>query len=152
MAEALPPRPRILIVEDNGERHRFFTAAIPDTFKLVIVTSAGAAKGLLQRVDTYDYAGVMLDHDLVERCKTMDDKSLSASDLIDSIITKLSPEVPILIHSMNLGRSREMQRKLEAAHFHVTRIPMVVMTPENLHAWLEEHVWETWEAWQEYGV
>ena len=73
MAAARVPRPRILIVEDNDERHRFFTAEIPDTFKLVIVTGAGTAKGVLQRAGTYDYAGVMPDHDLVERCKTRDD-------------------------------------------------------------------------------
>ena len=151
MPDAPSPRPRVLIVEDNGERHRFFTAQIPDKFKVVIVSSAGAAKGLLQRAGKYDYAGVMLDHDLVERCKTADDESLSASDIIDGIIMKLSHEVPILVHSMNMARSREMMRKLESAHFQVTRIPMVAMTPQNLNAWLDGYVWETWEAWQAYG-
>jgi hypothetical protein len=61
---------------------------------------------------------------------------LSASDLVDTVILRLSRETPVLIHSMNAARAKLMSKRLAAAHFAVALLPMAAMTPDKLRVWL----------------
>lgn len=63
-----------------------------------------------------DYPGIMLDHDLTGRCKTLEDRSLSASDIVEDIVLRISFETPILIHSMNIAKAEEMAKRLASTH------------------------------------
>ena len=97
--------PRILLIEDNPERIVLFRDwLVGSEFVLIEASSGGRAKGILKKGATGGIAGVMLDHDLDQQPMTDTDLLLSASNLIDSIVSSIPRSVPILIHSMNASK------------------------------------------------
>lgn len=60
-----------------------------------------------------------------------------------SIMANITPDTPILVHSMNPSEAPNMVKALSKAGFSVTRLPMSVMTEKNFGDWLEE-VRECW--------
>lgn len=137
--------PRILLIEDNPERIVLFRDWLAGTeFVLIEASSGGRAKGILKKGSTAGIAGVMLDHDLDQQPMTATDLLLSASNLVDSIVSSIPRSVPILIHSMNVSKPPMMQRRLTSAGFSVTRIRMTALTRENFYEWLQD-VRENWE-------
>lgn len=140
------PKPlfRILIVEDDPERADILQAWLPKDVRPVVVTSAGKAMGLLARDRGRVYAGILLDHDLQQQTATEEDLYLSGEQVVESIIRKVSKDVPILVHSVNAQQAPVMVSKLEAAGFDVTRIPMDHLKEEQLVEWVEEarEIWE----------
>jgi hypothetical protein len=72
------------------------------------------------------------------------DEFLAGSDVVKSITTQVSTDIPVLVHSMNPVDAPKMVRELEKKGFSVTRIPTNSMTEDNLGEWLEE-VRESWE-------
>ncbi|MDT8284907.1 MAG: hypothetical protein RQ767_05225, partial [Thermovirgaceae bacterium] len=58
--------------------------------------------------------------------------------VVRAILQKVSPEVPILIHSMNPGRADTMKTALEKSGFSVTRLPMGDMSKDAFLEWLED--------------
>jgi CheY-like chemotaxis protein len=134
---------RILLVEDDDGRARKITGWLPADYRVVRPRSAGQAIGVIQR-DRDTYAGIILDHDLQGNIATDMDEFLAGSDVVKSIISQVSPDIPVLVHSMNPVDAPKMVRELEKKGFSVTRIPMNSMTEENLGEWLEE-VRESWE-------
>lgn len=98
---------------------------------MVHAGSAGRAIGFIQR-DRNAYAGIMLDHDLRGQIVTLHDFMLSGSTVVFKIIELVRPDIPILIHSMNPADAPQMQKRLEAAGFCVSRMPMIEMTEVGL--------------------
>lgn len=134
----IPSYLRLLIVEDNEERLECFRSWLPEDVRPVVATSAGRAIGIVQRDRGTVYAGILLDHDLVEQIVADGEQRFSGTHVTDAIITHVSVDVPILVHSMNFGRATAMVSKLEHAGFWVTRAPMSSLTQEKLGAWLED--------------
>jgi len=133
---------RILLIEDDNGRVRKIRAWLPDDVRLVHAGSAGRAIGILQR-DRDAYAGIMLDHDLQGQIATDMDFFLSGSNVVKTIIANVSPDTPVLVHSMNPSDAPKMVVALSRSGFSVTRLPMIVMTQECLIEWLDE-VRESW--------
>ena len=134
---------RLLLIEDDSERVRIFTSWLPPDIRLVHAGSAGRALGILQR-DRDAFAGIMLDHDLQGQTITMEDSSLSGSDIVVRLITLVRPDIPVFIHSMNPALAPQMTKRLARAGFSVTRMPMAELTETQFIVWLEE-VRECWE-------
>lgn len=141
---------RILIIEDDNDRLARLKAMLPEWAKPVAALSAGRAIGLLERdscrknkgMDTY--SGILLDHDLVCHAVNYIDSGLDGRDVARSIVQNVTPNVPVLVHSMNFTHSQTMVGWLEGEGFSVTRIPMSLMTKEKMGEWIEE-VWTLWE-------
>ena len=139
---------RILIVEDDIWRAREIAIMLPEGFLPVIVKSAGAALGMLERDRGYIYAGLCLDHDLQRRAMTGADLNMDGNTVVDAIRRHISNDVPVLVHSMNPGKAPIMVQKLESSGFWVTRLPMAELNQKNFGEWLEE-VKEIWEDFHE---
>lgn len=121
---------------------------MPEGFRAVVVNNAGSALGLLERDKGHVYAGICLDHDLQQQTKTTADCKLSGSTVVDSIVRNISPDVPILIHSMNPGPAPLMAQKLENAGFYINRVPMCDLNSVAFQCWLDEvkEIWEDFSA------
>jgi len=129
---------RLLVVEDDISRINLFQSWCPITVRLVWAKSAGVALGILQRDRGKVYSGILLDHDLLEQTITSSDEYLNGFQVVQAIINNTSPDVPILIHSMNHLQAPLMQSQLEDAGFCVTRIPMSVLDQKKFLQWLDE--------------
>jgi CheY-like chemotaxis protein len=129
---------RILVVEDTDARVDTFREWLPADVRLVHARSAGAAIGVLRRDGGRTYDGIMLDHDLQEQALTSMEEHLSGKDVVRAIIAGVHRDVPVLVHSMNSTGGPAMVDGLRAAHFDVTRVPMVSMTRTRLLDWLED--------------
>ena len=135
---------RLLVIEDDTGRVEMLRNWLPERIKLVVAPSAGAAIGILKRDRGNVYGGIMLDHDLQQRAMTPMDKALSGTDVTQAIINTVSPDVPVLIHSMNSAGSSDMAAILQKAGFEVTRIPIDKLDREILTEWMEE-AYGLWE-------
>lgn len=134
---------RLLIIEDNPQRIALLTEWMPTDIKPVFAKSAGRAIGLLKRDRGLVYAGVMLDRDLDEQPVIESERWLSTNDFLTVVIESICLDVPVLVHSMNMGKATSLVRELEAAGFWVTRIPMAELTRSRFEKWLED-VREIW--------
>jgi len=137
--------PRLLLIEDSNARINQFREWLPESVVLVVTASAGRAIGTLQHSSPYDYAGILLDHDLDLQVVNADEVLFSGSNVVDTLIAKISNEIPVLVHSINFNGASNMRRKLEGAGFEVTVCPMSRLTREQFTAWLQE-VLELWEC------
>ncbi|MBK5275610.1 MAG: hypothetical protein JJE30_11230 [Desulfuromonadales bacterium] len=135
---------RILLIEDDDSRVELIKTWLPDDVRLVHAGSAGRAIGILKRDHRDTYAGIMLDHDLQGQIATDMDFFLSGTNVVKSIIENVSPDTPVLVHSMNPSDAPKMVTALTKSGFSVTRLPMRVMTEEGFSEWLED-VRESWE-------
>ena len=146
------PKPvfRILIVEDDADRARTLQEWLPEEARAVVVTSAGKAMGLLKRDRGNVYAGILLDHDLQQQVATESDLYLSGEQVVDAVVRYVSRDVPVLVHSVSIQGSLVMTRKLEAAGFWVTRIPIDQLQERQFMDWLED-AREIWEDQNEGG-
>ena len=147
-----PQRFRILLIEDNIDRINIFRQWIYKDTLLATASSAGVAMGMLRRDNNIRngrvYSGILLDHDLQEQAITVSDLSLSSTNLIDLIIENIENNVPILMHSMNAVQSITMKKRLEAAGFEVTQIPMKKLEKPVFDEWLK-YCYELWEEIEE---
>lgn len=136
---------RLLIVEDDQTRVGTILSWLPDGVQYVNAPSAGTAIGILKRAEKDTYSAIMLDYDLDKRAITQMDRHLSGYNVIEMIINHVSPDVPILIHSMNSSGGARMMESLIRARFSVTRITMQELNKETFLEWLTE----AYEAWDE---
>ena len=143
-----PLKPRILIIEDDGDRLALFRQWLSGTPYLPVeVTSGGQAMGMLHH-GAEGVAGICLDHDLNSRPRTLSDEWVSGSDVVSLICRKVPKSVPILVHSMNTVQAPNMVKRLMGAGFSVTRIRMFILNRGNFHDWLCD-VTDAWEDWSE---
>lgn len=115
----------VLLIEDDPDREKRFMAAAPEGIRVVHARSAGMALGMLRRDQ---YGGILLDHDLGKAAITVEDRSLSGTDLIETIATTQNCGIPNLIHLVSHQGSSIMAKKLEAGGFDVTRCPFPEIT------------------------
>lgn len=139
-----PKQIPLLLVEDETRRLNWFTERLPRSFRIVHARSAGVALGIIERDGGYVYGGMMLDHDLQSQTLVPSDRGLSGSHIIEAIYSKISRDVPVLVHSMNPEKSPVMVRRLEEAGFYVQKVPWEFMNKQFFHEWLDE-VEELWE-------
>lgn len=135
---------RLLVIEDDAGRVKMLRDWLPEEIKLVVAPSAGTAIGILKRDRGNVYGGIMLDHDLQQRAMTSMDRTLSGTDVAQTIIDTVSPDVPVLIHSMNSAGSTLMAAILQKAGFEVTRVPIDELDRKKLTEWMEE-AYGLWE-------
>lgn len=138
-----PLKPRLLLIEDDPGRIEAFRQWLDGTeFVLMVARSGGQALGALGKGSIEAVAGILLDHDLSDSPVTEDDRRLSASDVLPKIIEEFRRRrgVPVLIHSHNPSKPRQMQRALEGPSFSVTRIRFAFLEkePALFLRWLEE--------------
>lgn len=129
---------RLLMIEDSQHRIEKIRSWLPEDCLMVAATSAGKAIGIMQRDPGYVYGAILLDHDLHEQAVTEADLSLSGSDLVESIVTHISRDVPILVHSMNPTRAPLVAQRLGRAGFDVSRIPYEELNQVSFQAWLSD--------------
>lgn len=138
--KGIKPLFRLLIIEDDEERIRFFQSTLGGIkVKIVVATSAGQAIGILERDKGMVYGAMFLDHDLNKQTKTDQDITLSGSHIVETIIRNISNDISILVHSMSLTGAAYMEKRLEQAGFQVTRVPMDILfkSKEFLMKWVE---------------
>lgn len=132
---------RLLVVEDNPERIQTFRAWLqpyPTPIPIVWARSAGAAIGLIRRDSGYVYGGILLDHDLQLQARTENDRELSGTQVVEVLIQSVSPDVPILVHSVNHRDAPRMVARLSAHGFWVTYAPMDGLTGKSFRDWIDE--------------
>lgn len=135
---------KILVIEDDNSRIKYFELWASPEFRIVPTTSAGSALGMLDRDKGFIYAGICLDHDLQGQTKTVNDQDLSGTTVVKKIIRNMDKRIPILVHSMNPTRGPIMANMLKTAGFKdVIRIPMEDLTKTLFQEWLQE-VQENW--------
>lgn len=129
---------RILVVEDNIDRVSQFKIWAAEVV-FIHVDSAGMAIGCIRRTKPNEIHGILLDHDLQMNAHGEADHRFSGNDVVPAIIDQFkSATMPVLIHSMNDREAPNMERKLAAAGFPVTRTPMAALTQAAFRAWIDE--------------
>ncbi|RJQ24331.1 hypothetical protein C4565_10025 [Candidatus Parcubacteria bacterium] len=121
-----------------------FMKLLPVGFFPSWVEDAGKAIGMLDsdfrknggRIGVEFYAGICLDHDLHKKTVT-GGGNFSGTEVSAAIIKYVSPDVPILIHSMNPKKAPGMVNRLQSAGFDVVRMPYADLEQEAFHEWLE---------------
>ena len=136
---------RLLVVEDDRERIDSFRGQIAPWFRPTFVRSAGRALKVLELDGGRVYAGILLDHDLDQSVAAESELQLSGRQVVDRLVQRVSPNVPVLVHSVNPLGARRMEGRLVEHGFDVTRIPFYHLDRERLGRWLES-VREEWEA------
>lgn len=131
---------RILLIEDDERRYTKFKEWLPEAFHVVWAKNAGAALGILERLQPGDYAGILLDHDLEKRTMTDDGAHFNGGHVVDALLKRRPTErdIPILVHSMNANRGPGMAHRLAEAGYPVTRVRMAELCRERFLEWLEE--------------
>lgn len=134
---------RIPLVEDDNERVRRIKDWLPADVRLVHAGSADRAIGILER-DRNVYAGIMLHHDLQDQIATDLDFFLSGTNVTKVIMANISPDVQIMVHSVNQAAAPRMVKALSKAGVSVTRLSMTEISEEKLGEWLDG-VRECWD-------
>lgn len=142
-----PPIVRILLVEDNHARAWQIKQWLPSDVRVVHATDAGTAIGIVTRDAGHVYAGVMLDFDLDRGGGAGASRRFNGGDVAEAICQHFSPDIPILVHSMNPTGGAKMVGRLEGRGFDVTRLRMCFLDPVRLGKWVAE-AREIWEASQ----
>jgi CheY-like chemotaxis protein len=129
---------RLLIIDDSNERIATLRSWLPDDVHPVVATSPGRALKVLDLDPGTIYAGILLDHDLGQQVVSDAEHGLTGLDVARRIALRVSPDVPILVHSMSWQGGSTMQQTLEAASFAVTRIRFEELNRARLNAWLDD--------------
>lgn len=143
-----PKQIPVLLIEDETKRVKWFSNHLPNGFRLIHARSGGVALGMIERDQGYVYGGILLDHDLQSQIVLASDQKLSGSHVIEAIISFISIDVPVMVHSMNPDKSPMVVRKLEKAGFWVSKIPWETITEKIYLEWLDT-VKEEWDDWWE---
>ncbi|KAB2890141.1 MAG: hypothetical protein F9K32_09860 [Desulfobulbaceae bacterium] len=139
----------LLVVEDDPKRIDLFQSWLPAEFRANFVKSASLVPEILnlnrkEKRKQNMIAGICLDHDLQMQPAVAEDLDLSGTTVVMHIIRAVSPMVPVLIHSRNEKRARQMASRLKDRSFDVLRIPIDQMNKETFLDWLAE-VKENWD-------
>ena len=102
---------RLLIIEDD-DANRSIQVVGPSRCENSGGTQRRNGPGYITAGPGTVYGGILLDHDLQKRTVTQMDRSLSGTQVIESIISNIGPEVPVLIHSTNSAGSAVMMGRL----------------------------------------
>ena len=138
---------RILLVEDSEVRASWFRmtakgrrgdAARASVFRFVWAKAAGSAIGILKRDPGRVYAGILLDHDLMQQKITDHDAHYNGKDVVDAIIEHVDPSVPVWVHSANITEGPKMADRLRKAGFLVEQAVFSHREPLAYQRWLNQ--------------
>lgn len=146
MAESRAVPIPVLVVEDDDTRITKFERWLPPVFRLVHCRTGGAALGLLERSDTWDFPGVMLDFDLDKQSRTI--PYVNGGQVLDLALSRLDHSTHILVHSTNDSAARRMMEDARRTN-PTTRVDYIQMTRKLFRTWLDE-VW--WESVDRYNM
>lgn len=136
---------RVLLIEDDVNRYQRLLSWMPADVKLVWAKDAGAAIGVLERLQPGDYAGLMLDFDLDKQHRTVTSGHFNGGHVVDVLLSFKDRDVPILVHSNNVNNGPKMALRLSGAGYDVTKIRMADLTQERFLEWVGE-IREEFEA------
>lgn len=139
-------KPRLLLVEDSEARVAWFQTHLHPAFQLLWTPDAGRAIGTIRRDRGQGWAGLLLDHDLTERCSVASGRS--GTDVVTAVVRYVPTHLPVLVHSSNVTKGPEMAQRLAASGFDVTRCTFPNLTAAAFRAWQDEAL-EIWEAYAE---
>ena len=129
---------RLLIIDDSDPRIDTLKQWLPDDVHSVFATSAGRALKMIDLDPGAVYAGILLDHDLGQQVVNEAEHRLTGLDVARRIALRITPDVPILVHSMSYQGGSAMQQVLDGAGLAVTRIRFEELTRERFLDWLED--------------
>jgi CheY-like chemotaxis protein len=129
---------RLLIIDDSDTRIDTLKQWLPDDVHSVFATSAGRALKMIDLDPGAVYAGILLDHDLGQQVVNEAEYGLTGLHVARRIALHITPDVPILVHSMSFQGGSAMQQVLEGAGFAVARIRFEELTRERFLDWLED--------------
>ncbi|NBD95290.1 MAG: hypothetical protein GVY11_02290 [Gammaproteobacteria bacterium] len=129
---------RLLVVEDNAERLALFKRWMPEDVRVTWAPSAGRAMRIIQLDAGRVYAGMLLDHDLVDQNASESELGLTGRHVVDRIVRHIHPDAAMLVHSINPAGARMMVEKLELAGFWTTRVPFPQLGEARLNRWIDE--------------
>ena len=92
---------RLLVVEDNAERLALLERWMPDDVRVTWVRSAGRAMRTIELDAGRVYAGMLLDHDLVDQNASESELGLTGRHVVDRIVRHIDPDAAMLVHSIN---------------------------------------------------
>jgi len=93
--------------------------------------------GVLARLESDDYAGIMLDHDLDKKLRSAESRHLCGADVVTALIRNpKAKDIPILVHSMNPSGSASMDERLTKAGFAVTKVRFSDLSQEQFLEWV----------------
>ena len=130
----------ILIVEDDDTRVARFERWMPPVFRLVHCRTGGAALGLLERSDPWDFPGMMLDFDLDKHSKTS--PYVDGEQALHLALSRLDHSTNILVHSTNDAAASRMVADARKTN-PTMRIDYLQVTQKLFLAWLNEVWWES---------
>ncbi len=139
--------PRLLLVEDSVDRVEWFQTHLDPALRLLWTPDAGRAIGTIRRDRGAGWAGLLLDHDLTERCST-EQISGSGTNVVDAVIRYVPRHLPVFVHSANVTKGPEMAARLAASGFDVTRATFASVSVPMFRDWQAEAL-ESWEAYQD---
>lgn len=129
---------RLLVVEDNAERLALFERWMPDDVRVTWAPSAGRAMKIIELDAGGVYAGMLLDHDLVDQNASDAELGLTGRHVVDRIVRHIDPDAAMLVHSINPAGARMMVEKLESAGFWTTRVPFPQLGEARLCRWIDD--------------
>lgn len=129
---------RLLVVEDNEERLALLKRWMPPDVRVTWARSAGRAMRIIELDAGTVYAGMLLDHDLVDQNASAAEVGLTGRHVVDRIIRHVGPDAAMLVHSINPAGARMMVQRLESAGFWTTRVPFPVLSEAKLRNWIDE--------------
>jgi hypothetical protein len=129
---------RLLVVEDNAQRLALFKRWMPADVRVTWARSAGRAMRIIELDPGRVYAGMLLDHDLVDQNASPAELGLTGRHVVDRIVRHVDSDSAMLVHSINPAGARLMVQSLEAAGFWTTRTPFPSLNETKLHAWIDE--------------
>ena len=100
---------RLLVVEDNAERLALLERWIPDDVRVTFARSAGRAMRVIELDAGRVYAGMLLDHDLVDDNASESEVGLTGRHVVDRIMRDVDPDAAMLVHSINPAGARRLR-------------------------------------------
>ena len=132
-------KPKLLLVEDGENRRRIFKAWTPPDVELRIAEDGGKALGIVNRMKEGEFAGVMLDHDLLYSPTAGMTQRVTGLD-VARVLAQRASELNgtcALVHSNNTVHAPKIEKVLQGANYNVERIRFSDLTEERYREWVK---------------
>jgi CheY-like chemotaxis protein len=123
---------RVLFLDDDRERHRRFREAASG--RGWWVEHVETAPDAIDKLRTYQYDAIFLDHDLSDEDVMMAPGAASHAptgmDVVSFLVAKpnnLNRNAQVVVHSLNAPAAEQMMRRLLDAGLQASRVPFHVL-------------------------